>query len=52
MMRTKPKRSNLTHQDEGVNLEEEGAAQEYPGTEDKYEAPFQLQFFTPKGHVI
>ncbi|MFQ6620064.1 hypothetical protein Gotur_000285 [Gossypium turneri] len=29
-----------THHGEGVNLEEEGAVQEYPGTEDEYEATF------------
>ncbi|KAH1096890.1 hypothetical protein J1N35_013811 [Gossypium stocksii] len=41
-----------THQDDGANLDEEGATQEYPETEDEYEAAFQPQFSTPKGSVI
>ncbi|MBA0620372.1 hypothetical protein Godav_006096, partial [Gossypium davidsonii] len=40
----------LTHQNEGANLEEKGATQEYPETKDEYEAAFLLQFSTLKGH--
>jgi len=37
-------RQTLTHKVEGVNLEEEGAAQEYLRIEDEYEVAFQPQF--------